>query len=571
MARVAYTVTTTDPDHAAQFYLADWHVDTASNRLQRGDTEVKLESKMMEVLIYLAQHRGNLVTREQLDQAIWGKTIVGYEALTGCIAKLRKVLDDDPRRPRYIETISKKGYRLIAPISDVAPHDVSTTVTSNQHERSQYRVPWQRFWLPGLIVIAIVATILANVARQNAIDKDSIHAQKLNLPSIVVLPFSNLGNDPNQHYFSEGVTADITTALSKLSGLFVIAQSSATHYRNKPHDIQKIAASLGVRYVLQGSVRRTGNKLRVNTNLIDAKSNIYLWSEKYDRELKSIFDVQDDITANIVNTLSVKLTEEELRRTARKYTISLDAYEDFLRGQLHYIRHTEKDNQLARDYYQQAIDRDPSFARAYSAMALTYVAEHRYDWDSSTNGQLEHALRLAAQGVFYDNELPQAHWVQAYVHVFRHEYDNASEAANRAIELDPNFADSYLTLAVCQIYFGKPEDALHLIRKAMLLNPNYPAAYASVLGQAYFFREQYDLAIPVLRKAIERNNNLLTSHVFLIAALSKLEKTDEAVWAANHLRVVSPDFTTTNVDELLPVQHEKIIVDIKKHLQSAGL
>lgn len=571
------------PAHEAPFYLADWYVDSAANRLRHGDTEVKLESKVMAVLRYLALHPNEPVSRDVLEQAVWGKTVVGYDALTRCIAQLRKALGDDTREPRYIETISKKGYRLIAPVSRQDPNNCqqpSANTTAKPDTPSRHASPTQkRIGITGLGVLLLVL-ILMSVFRTWTIDDHSQlntrsdtapAARTLKQTSIVLLPFANVGDDPEQRYFSDGMTADITTALSKLSGLLVISQSYAMGYPGQPTDIKQVAESLGVRYVLTGSVRRTDNRIRVNVNLIDSDSDIILWSEKYDRELRLVFDVQDDITGNILEALAIKLTEEERRRTARRYTASINAYDDFLRGQAHYVRHTPVDNRQARDYFQQAIDRDASFARAWSAMALTYVAEHRYAWGKRSTQQLDRALQLATRGKSLDPELPQAFWVLGYVHLFRREYQQAAAAASRAVMLDPNYADSYLTLAICRIHEGAPDAAVSLVRKAMLLNPEYPAAYASILGQSHFFTGQYRQAVTVLREAIDRNNNLLTAHVFLIAALSKQRQMDEAIWAAEQLKGLSADFSADQVAEMLAVDDADTVEEIKLQLRRAGL
>lgn len=552
-----------------QFYLADWYVDTITNRVIRGEQEVKLEHKVMAVLTYLVQHKGELVSREALEQAIWGQTIVGYDALTRCIAKLRKVLNDDPRHPQYIETISKKGYRLIAPVSVEDRHHKN----ENRHiNHNQPTSTYKRYWWQIGIAVLVLAAIFTYVNLQRGSGhRNALPNRTVYQPTIVILPFTNLSNDPNQDYFSDGMTNDITTALSKLSGLNVISHSSTTGYRNSPRDVKQIANSLNVRYVLEGSIRRKDKRLRINTHLIDASSNIYLWSEKYDREIRNVFDVQDDITNNIVNALSIKLTEEEKRRVSKKYTVSLEAYDDFLRGQALYFHHNQKDNLLARHYYQQAIDRDNTFARAYSAMALTYTAEHRNNWSNILDTPLPEALRLAQKGVAIDPELPQAYWVLAYVQLFRHDYQKAKLAATRALELNPNFADSYLTLAICNIHFGSPDEAVRLIRKAMLLNPAYPAAYASILGQAYFIMGQYELSVSMLRVAVERNINLLTPHVFLITALNKLGRSDEAIWAAEELKIIAPDFTLSSLDRLLAIHDMVVLEDMKNQLRDLGL
>jgi len=554
-----------------QFNLDGWHVDTLSNRLRKDNTEIKLETRVMAVLNYLAQHQNELVSREELEQAIWGDTIVGYDALTRCIAQLRKSLNDDRSNPRYIETISKKGYRLVAEVSNIDTHETIPESEEINVSKPRSVVRSYNVQALGITALLVLLSLIYNYQPEKAeiIDLVEPVTQHMAQPSIVVLPFKNLNNNPEQRYFSDGVTADITTALSKLSGLLVISESSARGI-SRTDNLKDTAISVGVRYVLEGSVRRINNRIRVNVNLIDSRSDIYLWSEKYDRELSSVFDVQDDITGNIIQALSIKLTEEEKTRTAHRYTVSILAYDDFLRGQAHYTHHTQEENLLARHYFQQAIERDRRFARAYSAMALTYVAEHRYAWGEQLNQQLDEALRLASKGKSLNEALPQAYWVLGYVHLFRREFEQAEQAAGQSIKLDPNYADSYLTIAVCKIHAGESKEAVSYARKSMLINPLYPAAYASILGQAYFFNGNYELAVTSLQDAIDRNINLLSAHVFLIASLSNLNQMEEAEWAAEKLKSIDADFSIQQVDQMLAIGEAKGLENLKKQLQRVG-
>ncbi len=547
------------------FYLSDWLVDGTANRLYRGDTELKLESRVMAVLVYLAQHQGELVTRESLEQAVWGDTVVGYDALTRCIAKLRKILGDDTRTPRYIETIPKKGYRLIG--------EITWECRRAEIETPQVEVPVQqgnpRPRLGTAAALLIGLAFIASLWLALDVKRTTVPPEG-ELPAIAILPFVNLGSETEHDFFSEGITADLATALSKLSGLLVIAHSTFDDWPGPAANVRQIAESLGVRYILDGHVRRSGERLRITVNLLDATRDVYLWSEKYDRELYDVFAVQDDITSHIVDTLSVKFTEEEKRRTALRYTSSVDAYIDFLRGRALYNQHTRESNLLAREHYQRAIDRDSHFARAYSSMAMTYVAEHRYGWRESSPALLDKALELATKGVALDKDLPQAHWVLANTQLFRKSYDEATKAARRAIELEPNFADSYITLAACKMYFGATDEAMQLVRRAMTLNPKYPAAYASVLGQVHFFLGEYEQAVMALREAIHHNANLLTPRAFLIVALRKLERDDEAKWEAAQLETIAPNFSADSAYWMFPIQNTEIIEDMRRQLQLTG-
>ena len=544
--------------------MADWEVLAASDRIRRGTTEIKLEPKVMAVLVCLADRRGELVTREQLEREVWGGTVVGYDALTSSIIKLRKALGDSSRHPRFIETVSKKGYRLIAPVRRTHEPGAPIIVPAPAPTVNRSR----RMRLAGLAIVVIAAAGLAVFFRGDLLRPAPTAPDK---PSIVVLPFGNLGNDPAQAYFTDGITADITTSLSKLSGLFVIASSSAQSYREPPTDIKQVAETLGVRYVLEGNVRRSGNRLRVNVQLVDAATGFHLWAERYDRDMQHVLDVQDDVTAKIVNALSVELTEAERQRGARRYTINVDAYDEFLRGQSLYVRSTPEDNLQARALFQQAINRDPGFARAYGAMALSYVDEARFGWGKNPAAALERAFELANKAVALDDQLPQAYRALSYVYLHKRELARAIDAIQRAITLDPNDADGRASLALTHIYNENYEAAIRILREAMQLNPHYPARYASALGHAYYFLGRHEDAVVTLRDAIERNAHYLSSYVFYTAALIRLGKNDEAAWAATQIRSLSPNFSAENISGMFPIKDPAKLCALVDDLKRAGL
>lgn len=556
------------------FFIGDWYVDIDANLLRKDNREIRLENRVMAVLAYLAQRPGQPVMREEIEQAVWGQAVVGYDALTRCIARLRKELGDDPKQPVYIETIPKKGYRLIAPVSNTLPDVDRERMDEAKQAASGIDPTGLLGWIALLtvLILVLVAGLLLWPYEEPTVlpTSDTSPAPDLSRPSLAVLPFKSLSDDSGQQYFVDGISADITTALSKLSNLTVITHASALSLSTRHADTPSIADALGVRYLLSGSARLNDDQLRVNVQLIDRHNNV-IWAESYDRKLQNLFEVQDDITASIVDALSIALTEEEKQRQAKRYTVDLAAYDDFLHGQSYYIRFTKEDNETARTYYQNAILRDASFARAFSALALTYIIEHRRGWGGSPSASLAQALEYAQKAVAINNELPQAWWALSYVHMFRQDFSHSVEAANRVIALNPNFADAYLTLAISKIHAGSPTQAITLVRKAILLNPAYPAAYASVLGQAYFFMDDFEQAIPVLRDAVERNLNLLIPHVFLTVALAKLNRMEEAKWAAEQIKMIAPDFQASHIDEMLPIQDESVISNMKQYLSQAGL
>lgn len=525
---------------------------------------------MMAVLVYLASRPGEVVTREELERDVWNSRSVSYAALTGCITKLRKTLGDDSRNPRYIETIAKKGYRLIASVSalPLTPAIPTPTPLDPVAVSTPQRARLMKHWITaGLAVVmstALYFFVIAPGTQHTTSDAPGV-------PSIAVLPFNNLNPDATQDYLSDGITADITTALSGHSGLFVIAYPSVLGFKDQNVDATRAAHALAVRYILQGTVQRTDLALRVNAQLIDAQTGVNLWAERYDREMKDVFAVQDDITARIVSALEVKLTAEEKQRAARRYTVSVDAYDAFLRGQSYFARRTLEDNLAARKAYEQATALDRNFARAYSALALTYTNEYRFRWQDDSKASLARALSLAQEAVSLDDTLPQTYWVLGHVRMHRHEFAESMEAEKQAIRLDPNFADSYMALASTMIYQNEADAALPLIRKAMRLNPRYPAQYAEILGRAYFVLHRYEEAVVALRDSIERNANMLPAYVLLTAASVALGNTDEATWMATQLHALAPEFKSGDIAEIFPFEDKAQLAAIADQLDRAGI
>lgn len=521
------------------FQLGEWYVDVHSNELRNSTQSRKIESKVMEVLVFLASHPGELITRQQFEQEIWKNTVVGYDNLTACIAKLRKILQDDPRHPIYIETISKKGYRLIAPVSTWSP-------SAKQKAAPKF------LWIAFIVCILSWAIFGLYQIPQTEADHSS--------PTIAVVPFVNLTQ--KNDYFSRGISADIETALSKIHGLYVISSSEHRKQRNYFE---------GVHYIVKGTLRKTKEKIRINVSLVDAKRNIFLWSEKYDEKLTNIFALQDKISNNIVEMLEIKLTDAEKKQQSKKYTDDFIAYDNFLRGRSHYILRTKENNSLAQEYYQQAIARDPNFARAYSALALTHMASFRLAWHENPNTQLELAIKYARQSIKLDKHLPHAHWALAYIQLFRQNFGDAMVSAKMAVNLNPNFSDGYVILAVCNIYFGNTDEALRLAKKAIFLNPKHPAPYDSVLGQAYFFERKYKNARDALSSALEKNNNLIIPRIYLIASLSNLNLIEDARWQADLLQSTNPSFSVAKIKSILPIQNPDSIQIISQQLKSVGL
>jgi adenylate cyclase len=390
--------------------------------------------------------------------------------------------------------------------------------------------------------------------------------------SIAVLPFANLNRDPTQDYFSDGITNELIVSLSKLPSLFVIASHSSFVYKDRPARAQDVGRELGVRYVVEGGVQKAGPRLRITAQLVDTHTGFQLWAERYDRELRDLFALQDDVTGKIVSALSGTLTERERRLLAARYTTSVEAYDYFLRGRALYIQSTREANHEARAMLKHAIDLDPGFARAHASLALTHTEDFRYRWSVNPAQSAQRALESARYAVRLDKTSSQTWQVLSYAQLFvAHRTGDAIEAAERAIVLDPNNADAYSTLGVSMLYHGQPEEAATVVRRAMRLNPLYPSQYAAVLGQSYYFANQHHDAVTVLEDAVSRNSSRLASRMFLVAALSRLGRLDDARWAAAELLALDPGFVVDDVAKAFPVRDPEQLALLTHDLRQAGL
>jgi len=389
-------------------------------------------------------------------------------------------------------------------------------------------------------------------------------------PSIAVLPFVNMSGDPEQEYFSDGITEDLITDLSKLSGLFVISRNSVFLYKGKAVKPEQVSQELGVRYVLEGSVRKAGSRVRITAQLIDATTGYHLWADRYDRDLKDIFAVQDEVTQQIVAALKVKLTGREQGRLGRTPTNNLEAYDCFLRGLEYHAQRTQEANARARQMFERAIALDPQFAVAYAFLGRTYLMELVFQWAENPQ-TAERVFSLGQKAVALDDSQPTAHETLAYAYLGKKQHAQAIAEAERALSLDPNFADAYTTLADILSFAGRPEEAIRLVETAMRLNPSYPASYLWSLGHAYRLAGRYEEAIAALKRVLTRNPDHLTAHVLLAALYSGLGREAEARTEAAEILRVSPNYSLAVVRQRMPYQDPVELERILDGLRQAGL
>lgn len=549
------------------FWVADWHVDPGACRLKRAGKEVKLEPKAMTVLVCLARNAGEVMTRDQLEAVAWQGMVVGYDSLAGSIIKLRRAFGDDSKNPQFIETVPKRGYRLIA---EVKPDqdDRKETVTGSQatlNQPEKVRPRPKRYYLPVFIIflITILVAIGTLYFSEQALDSEE--------RSIAVLPFQNLSNDPDQDYFSDGITADLITDLSKISSLAVIARNSVFTYKNIDVDVRQLREELGVKYVVEGSVRKAEGMVRISVSLIDTKNGRNIWAERFDGELKNIFALQDDVTKKVVSSLAIKLTENEQEILAREYTNSIEAYDEFLQGwQLFWILSKET-NRSAREHFLNAIKLDSQFARAYANLALTYAYDNTNGWHDDPEYSMEKARFYARKGVELDPALPQVYWVLGLTHIFSKEYQAALEAAQKNLELDPNNADGYGLLATILNYAGQPKQALDMMQKAIRLNPRHPHIYLIIRGEINFNLHDYKNAIHDFELALSRNPEAQEARLWLAAAYAHTGQIDDASWQLEHIRHDGISFTLNYVENVVPFNDPVQRMHLLDGLRIAGL
>lgn len=523
---------------------------------------MRLEPKAMDLLVFMASRQGVVLSRDELLAGVWAGTVVSDEALTNAIIKLRKAFNDDARHPRFIETVPKRGYRLVADVVQVAGivegvHDDEERAApppvgqgdAPDVEHAQPRLaaaPPDRHF-PVTIVVAVLAVVIAAAAlftTLSGVDEGQSGRERLlelpDKPSIAVLPFVNVGNNVEYSYFSDGITDDLITDLSRLSGLFVISRNSTFQYKGQAVDVRKVSAALGVRYVLEGSVRRSGDQVRVNSQLIDGLNGVQLWAERYDGELHNVFDLQDRITAKIISALSLRLTDSEQQQRATGETSDPRAYDEFLKGWEHRWRVTRDDYAIAERHFLKALERDPHYARARAALALIYWSAWKQRWHINSEYQFS-GWRRAERELDATADTPSTliYSLRSGMQLYRQRFDRAVNEARSAIELNPSDPTGFLALANVLSFVGEDAAAINEARKGLRLDPNFPAPYLQVEGRALFDRGDYRQAVQVLDRAIDANPADTDPMVVAIAAYGYLAQHDHATAMLQRLNAQS--------------------------------
>jgi len=438
---------------------------------------------------------------------------------------------------------------------------------------------WQRIAL-GLVVtvlVVVAAVMIWKFYSPTAPKTEVASTEKMafplpDKPSIAVLPFTNMSGDSKQDYFCDGLTEQIITSLSKVDKLFVIARNSTFVYKGKPVKIQKVAEDLGVRYVMEGGIQRSADRVRITAQLIDALTGRHIWAEHFERDLQDIFALQDEITMKILTAVRVKLTEGEQAISSMKWgTHNLKAYEKLLQGSDLMLRNTKQDNDSARQLFEEAIALDPKFVWPYVNLGWTHFWDARYGWSESPAKSLQRASELAQKALVIDESIEVAHSLLGSVYIVKRQYDKAIAEGERAVALNPNGSRALLTLGGILGHAGRWEESVLYIEKSIRLDPIPDIFKFFILGRAYFMIGQYDKSVVTWKKALQRNPDYLPAHAFLAACYSSLGRDAEATAEAKEVLRIDPKFSIESHAKVLPYKNKADVEREVAALRKAGL
>jgi DNA-binding winged helix-turn-helix (wHTH) protein/TolB-like protein/cytochrome c-type biogenesis protein CcmH/NrfG len=492
--------------------IGEWWADPTTNELRRAGDTVRIEPRAMEVLMALAGRPGEVVSREQLLAQAWPGVVVGDEALTQSVIKLRRALGDSPRAPVYIETISKRGYRLIAPVGgQPAPLP---------HRALRWR------WAAG---VAVLAGALAAAYYLGVPEDQRAFAEVATPLTVTVMPFEAVGPGREHDYLARGIGSDLMTDLSRLPGLQLISPAAGK--------------AADAAYVVAGSVQRDGSSLRINVRLTNSSTGQQIWTARYDRPFGDLFALQSEITRSVAEHLPGRITEAERQRLAKRHTHDPQAYDYFLRGQALFLVRRTQDNREARALFARALELDPKFARAYAALAMTYAMDYRYQSSAEASAPLRRALELAETAREIDPGIPEVYWALGFVQAQSRRHEQALDSLRKAVALNPSYADAYAFMGGIHTYIGQPAKSIPLLRTALRLNPDGGHLYYLLIGRAYLFENDIEQALFNLRQAHMRNADDLECRLFLAAALAANGERAEAEWEAAQIQTLEPGFS----------------------------
>jgi TolB-like protein len=520
-----------------QFFFDDHALDTDRRELYRGPEAVAVEPQVFDLLVFLVQNRDHVVSKDDLIEAVWGVRIVSESTLTSRINAARRAVGDSGEDQKLIRTIPRKGLRFVGEVrTQVRGNEQAVEPTHEIHEPPRPALP-----LPDR-------------------------------PAIAVLPLANLSGDPEQEYFSDGISEDIITALSKLRWFFVIARNSSFIYKGKPVHMKRVAEELGVGYVVEGSVRKVGDRVRISVQLSDAATGNNIWAERYDRALADVFAVQDEITEAIVAAIEPQLYAAETFRSRRKPPNSMDAWDLVMRALSHFWRVTRQDCLVAQALLEKATTIDPNYGQALGVLATSQTFSAHMGW-SDMAAVVPVAERAALAAILADSEDPWAHNALGSVYLFARRFEDSLAELELALRLNPNFslAQGYYGLVLS--YAGRWEEGSVAARRALRLSPRDPfsAVFCGIAAYAEFVGRNYDEAIRLAREGLRQRSDFVGAHRVLTAAAGMAGKDDVAAAALQELRRAQPNASLTWIANQMPIMHETEREHYLEGFRRAGL
>jgi TolB-like protein/DNA-binding winged helix-turn-helix (wHTH) protein/Flp pilus assembly protein TadD len=491
--------------------VGDFELDVQSGELRKPDQTVRLSDQPFQVLLLLLERPGEVVTREQLQQRLWpAETFVDFDTgLNNAVKKLRDALGDSADKPRFVETLPRRGYRLIAPIQAEAGVEPAA-------DASRTTVPARKWIWAGFLAVVIVSAAILTVMRRRVPAERTTTAAPARIESIAVLPLENLGEEPAQEYFADGMTDALITDLAQIRGLRVISRTSVMSYKKLRQRLPDIARELGVDAVVEGTVTRSGSRVRVTAQLIHAPTDRHLWARTYEREVRDVLALQAELAAAIAQAIQVKLQPEEQRRRARTTAVDPDAYDAYLKGRFFWNRRSPPDLSKAVEYFQQAIERAPAYAPAYAGLSDAY---RMFGLQGLPPRECMPKAEVAARkALALDDTLAEAHASLAGV-LYRYQWDweGAEREFQRSLELDPNFAEGHRAYAIYLATVRRNEEAVAQARRARELSPLSPIINVE-LGGTLVSVGRYDEAIQQVHKALEIDPKFARAYMTLGAA-----------------------------------------------------
>jgi len=520
-----------------KFFFSNQILDTDTRELSRSDMPISLEPQVFDLVVHLMENRDRVVSKDELIDKIWNGRHVAESTLTSRINAARKAVGDSGSAQALIRTIARKGFRFVGAVQTGSVGTASVEPATAPRDQE--------------LLSALPAS---------------------DRPGIAVLPFVNMSGDRTQEYFSDGISEDIITALSKLRWFFVIARNSSFVYKGRSVLINEIARELGVRYVVEGSVRRSGNQVRISAQLNDVSTGSHLWAERYDRGIADVFAVQDEITEAIVAAVEPHLYAAESFRAQRKPPGSLDAWDLVMRALSHYWRVTRQDNTVAQALLEKAIDIDPQYGKALGLLATSRIFGAHMGWADMVS-VMPGATREALAAVEADSEDAWARLGLAYSYLFARRFDDAIAELELALRLNPNFAFAQAFYAVTLCYSGRYEDGDIAVRRALRLSPRDPlsAIYCGVAAYVQFAARRYDEAIRLARESLRQRADFVGAHRVLTAAAGMSGDDELAAIALQGLRQVQPNISLAWIAGELPMKQAEDREHYLAGLRRAGL